>query len=101
MVIEYIRYKIGADRAEAFVHAYETAATSLRESAVCLGYELSRCVEATDSYILRIEWQSTEAHLTGFRTSPEFRTFFQAVQPYFHDIEEMRHYEPAALRWSR
>lgn len=27
----------------------------------------------------------------GFRTGPEFKTFFALVQPYVNDIEEMHH----------
>jgi hypothetical protein len=42
---------------------------------------------------VRIEWDSEEGHLSGFRRSPEFRRLFAAVGPFVHDIEEMRHYE--------
>jgi hypothetical protein len=42
--------------------------------------------------VVRIEWDSEEGHLTAFRQSPEFRSFFEAVGPFVHDIEEMRHY---------
>jgi hypothetical protein len=28
-----------------------------------------------------------------FRSSTEFREFFKHVQPFFNDIQEMRHYE--------
>jgi hypothetical protein len=34
-----------------------------------------------------------EGHLSGFRQSSEFRSFFEAVGPFVHDIEEMRHYQ--------
>jgi hypothetical protein len=36
---------------------------------------------------------SEDGHLSGFRQSPEFRRFFEAVGPFVHDIQEMRHYE--------
>jgi quinol monooxygenase YgiN len=101
LVVEYIRYSIGADRADAFLRSYEIAANSLRQSLVCLAYELSRCSEAPEAYILRIEWESTDAHLKGFRVSAEFKTFFEAIKPYIKDIEEMRHYEPTAVLWRR
>lgn len=42
---------------------------------------------------VRIEWDSQDGHIKGFRTSPEFQTFYEAVRPFFNDIEEMRHYE--------
>jgi quinol monooxygenase YgiN len=101
MVNEYLRYKVGADRAAAFLTAYGEAAASLRKSPHCLGYELSQCTEAPEHFVLRIQWVSTDAHLQGFRASPEFQDFFRAVKPFVNDIEEMRHYELTPLRWSR
>jgi hypothetical protein len=44
---------------------------------------------------------SEEAHIKGFRTSPQFKPFFAAVQPFIKDIAEMRHYELTALQWAR
>jgi quinol monooxygenase YgiN len=93
MIVEYIRYKIPSKDAEAFEKDYATAAASLRSSPHCLNYELCRCVEEASSYILRIEWDSVEGHMQGFRNSAEFRSFFAAIKPYVSQIEEMRHYE--------
>lgn len=101
MVVEYIRYSIAADRADAFLRSYEIAANSLRQSPICHAYELSRCSEAPQAFMLRIEWESTDAHLKVFRLSAEFKTFFEAIKPYVKDIEEMRHYEPTAVLWRR
>jgi len=101
MIVEYIRYGIEAARAEEFEAAYERAVKSLRASAHCLGYELSRCKEAPDSFVLRIEWDSLQGHLEGFRKSPEFTPFLAAIQPFIKDIAEMRHYEVLPIRWSR
>jgi quinol monooxygenase YgiN len=93
MIVEYTRYKIDSTRREAFEMAYEKALGSLGASSHCVAYELSHCTEDSDHYILRIEWDSVEGHLKGFRSSPEFRAFFATVQPFVKNIEEMRHYE--------
>jgi quinol monooxygenase YgiN len=93
MIVEYTRYKIDEARRETFETAYKKAGASLEASSYCLAYELSHCIEDPEHYILRIEWDSEEGHLKGFRTSPEFRSFFALVQPYVKDIEEMRHYQ--------
>jgi hemoglobin len=93
MIVEYTRYKIEPARREAFENAYRKAVGSLEGSSHCLAYELSHCSEDPDHYTLRIEWDSEEGHLKGFRSSPEFRAFFAAVQPFVKDIEEMRHYQ--------
>lgn len=93
MIVEYIRYKIDESRRNAFEKAYVQAGESLAASKYCLAYELTRCTEDAQQYILRIEWDSADGHMKGFRSSPEFKTFFAAIQPYVKDIEEMRHYE--------
>ncbi|MBI3563282.1 MAG: antibiotic biosynthesis monooxygenase [Gammaproteobacteria bacterium] len=104
MIVEYIRYKLHEqaseskeDSASAFETAYRAAAFSLDVSPHCLGYELSRCVEEQNRYILRIEWDSVDGHLTGFRRAPEFAPFFAAIKPYINQIEEMQHYTPTSI----
>jgi quinol monooxygenase YgiN len=101
MIVEYVRYRIDAERHGVFVRAYGEALTTLRESPYCLGYELSRCTETPDHFVLRIEWTSEDDHLRGFRKSPLFRPFLQAVSPFFKNLEEMRHYAPTDLQWVR
>lgn len=97
MTVEYIRYTIDEGRQEAFVAAYAAAMGPLLASPFCQGAELARCVEAPESYVLRIEWTSVRDHMEGFRQSAEFRAFLAEVRPYIGDIAEMRHYEPVPL----
>jgi quinol monooxygenase YgiN len=92
MIVEYIRYKIESEQHKEFEDAYDKAGKSLRASPHCIQYELSNCIEEPKRYILRIEWDSQDGHLKGFRTGPEFQTFFEAVRPFYNNIEEMHHY---------
>jgi heme-degrading monooxygenase HmoA len=96
MIVEYIRYRVPEDRAREFEEAYRGAGSSLEASPHCERYEIARCTEDPIAYTVRIEWDSAEGHMSGFRTSPQFRTFFAAVQPFVGQIEEMRHYEVTA-----
>jgi quinol monooxygenase YgiN len=93
MVVEYIRYTIDSERAQVFEQAYRRAAVALDASEHCVRYEVSRCSDDATQYVVRIDWDSEEGHLSGFRRSPEFRSFFEAVGPFVHDIDEMRHYQ--------
>jgi quinol monooxygenase YgiN len=93
MIVEYTRYKIDPTRREKFLADYKLAADSLKSSTHCLSYELSQCSEDENSFVLRLEWDSEEGHLKGFRNSPEFTSFFSHVRAYVNDIEEMRHYK--------
>ncbi|MFE2347519.1 globin domain-containing protein [Kitasatospora cineracea] len=97
MTVEYIRYRIDGARAAAFEAAYARAAEPLARAEQCLDFELSRCTEAPDHYVLRIRWTSTEEHLEGFRKGEHFAAFFAEIKPYVADIQEMRHYEPTAV----
>ncbi|TDE10971.1 group II truncated hemoglobin [Jiangella asiatica] len=97
MIVEYIRYRIEAAAAEEFEAAYRRAGAVLREVRECVDFELTRCVEAPEQYVVRIRWTSAEAHLSGFRNGPAFARFFEQVRPYVDAIEEMRHYETTGV----
>jgi len=101
MIVEYIRYTVSADESAALIAAYQSAGASLRASVHCQAFELTQCSEAPGVFVLRIVWDSLAGHLQGFRSSPEFRSFFQAVQPFVGQIDEMRHYEVTQVSWRR
>jgi len=90
--VEYIRYRIALPDQQAFEDAYAKAAESLAASPECLDYELARCQEEPERYILRIRWTSVEDHLQGFRKGEHFPAFFSAIRPFVTSIEEMQHY---------
>lgn len=62
MVVEYIRYVVEAERAEAFERAYERARQVLDGRPHCLRWELARGVEEPDHFMVRIEWDSLASH---------------------------------------
>ncbi|WP_371817299.1 putative quinol monooxygenase [Myxococcus sp. CA051A] len=93
MIVEYIRYDIPAERADAFLEAYRAAGEHLRASPHCLRYEVSRGSEEPHHFVVRIEWDSLEGHMKGFRGSAAFQKFFVLVRPFVSDIQEMKHYD--------
>lgn len=98
MILEYIRYNVPEGGRDAFEAAYGEAQASLVSSPHCLAYELARCGEEPGRYILRIEWDSAEGHLQGFRRGPDFPPFLAAIRPFIPHIEEMRHYHVTSVR---
>lgn len=101
MTIEYIRYQLTEHSSDQLQAAYEKAAKHLESAPECLGYELSRCEEQPSSFVLRIEWASTEAHLLAFRKGENFPRFLQEVRPFVGEITEMRHYSVTRVAWTR
>ena len=98
MSVEIIRYVIPEGREAEFEQAYEQAQAYLAGSPHCLGYELFRCEEEPQRYLLRIDWTSTTDHLNGFRKSPEFPAFVALVRPFIENIKEMQHYHGTSVR---
>jgi quinol monooxygenase YgiN len=92
MVVEIIRYNIAPESAEHFIKAYTEAGTYLNRSKHCLSYEVIKGIEEPNNFIVRIEWDSMEGHMQGFRTGPDFQNFFALVKPFFNAILEMKHY---------
>jgi len=93
MTVEYIRYKVTPEQREAFIQSYKNASEQLENSEFCMAYELTECEEEPCQFILRIEWTSSEEHISGFRKSSVFPAFFANVKPFFDNIQEMRHYK--------
>ncbi len=100
MIVEYIRYRVGEDRADAFLADYARAAQVLDRAKQCVDYELTRSVDEPACHVLRIRWTSAEDHLQGFRGGDLFPEFLAAIRPYVGDIEEMRHYATTAVAGS-
>jgi heme-degrading monooxygenase HmoA len=96
MIVEYIRYKIDPSRNAEFEEAYRRAGAFLDSSPHCERWEVARCVDEPEKQIVRIEWDSVEGHLQGFRKSPDFKPFLEATGPFYKDIEEMTHYQVSA-----
>jgi len=101
MTVEYIRYELAAHQPDDLVRAYTIAADALRAAPECMAFELAQCEEAPHSFVLRIEWQSTDAHLQGFRKGPQFPPFLAAIKPFIAEIAEMRHYSPTSVVFRR
>lgn len=92
MIVEYIRYEISPTQHDQFIAAYRAAAEALDVSEHCRSYEISQGIEEQNNFIVRIGWDSVEGHEKGFRTSPQFMSFFAKVKPFFEQIREMKHY---------
>jgi quinol monooxygenase YgiN len=101
MIVEYVRYELKTHTAQALIDAYAHAGEHLRAAPECLGYELTQCEEAPTSLVLRILWQSSEAHTLGFRKGPCFPPFLALIRPFIEEIAEMRHYAKTPVEWSR
>ncbi|MGQ0837705.1 group II truncated hemoglobin [Actinokineospora sp.] len=97
MTVEYVQYRISASDRDAFEAAHRRTIVRLASAAECLGFELTRCENDRESYILCIRWTPTEAHPAGVRSREAFREFLFEIQPYVAAIEETWHSAPTGI----
>jgi hypothetical protein len=98
---EYIRYTVPQARAREFERAYLAAGKVLEVDEHCLGCEVAPGVEEPRHFVVRIEWDSIEGTNRAFGPAPGFGGFFAAVEPFFSNIAEMKHYEVVDHAWRR
>ncbi|HEX8604230.1 MAG TPA: antibiotic biosynthesis monooxygenase [Pseudoduganella sp.] len=101
MIVEYIRYELNQHSTEELLDAYRAAALHLRAAPECLGYELAVRDDAPSTCVVRITWQSAEAHMSAFRRGPHFPPFLDLIRPYIGEIAEMKHYTLTDVVWAR
>jgi hemoglobin len=85
MTVEYIRYRIPAERAAEFEAAYADAAKALAGEPECVAYELTRGIDEPEQYVFRATWNSPN-------TQAENR-----LKDYEGDIIDRRDYEKTAV----
>ena len=81
------------ERVDALIEAFTGGDARIRAS-----LERTYKEEGPEKQIVRIEWDSAEGHLQGFRQSADFKPFLEAIGPFYGDIEEMTHYQVTATR---
>lgn len=93
MVIERVALRIKDGQQEAFEEAMSEARKLLEGAAGSRAVTVGRGVENPSTYVLLIEWDSVDDHVT-FTKTDEFGQFGGAVGQYFADKPAMEHFEP-------
>jgi heme-degrading monooxygenase HmoA len=57
-----------------------------------VSHQLQRCVEASNRYVLLVNWTSLEAHTVGFRGSPEYQQWKQLLHHFYDPFPTVEHY---------
>jgi heme-degrading monooxygenase HmoA len=97
MILEIADIRITPDVATGFEAAARCGLdTVLSKANGFKRYELRRCIESPDRYVLLIEWETLEAHTIGFRQSPAYAQWREIVGPFFAQAPFVEHFELVA-----
>ena len=75
---------------EAAIHKGVT--TIISQSKGFQGYTVSRSIETPERYLLRIQWDTLEDHMVGFRESELFPQWRAIVGPFFTAPPAVEHF---------
>jgi heme-degrading monooxygenase HmoA len=58
-----------------------------------LGFQVQKCIETPERYVLLIRWQTLENHTVDFRQSQTFQEWRAIVGPFFATPPHVEHFE--------
>lgn len=85
-------FDIVPGREEEFTEAYAGAKHLVEATVGCGAVRMTRGVESPSRFVLLIEWDSVEAHETGFRASDRFPEWRAAIGPFFASPPVVEHF---------
>ena len=94
MILEVADIRIQAgQQAEFDIAIQHGISTVASKSPGFLGYEVQKCVETPERYLLLIRWATLENHTVDFRGGPLFAQWRAIVGPFFASPPVVEHFE--------
>jgi heme-degrading monooxygenase HmoA len=87
---------IRAGQSAEFEAAFQQAAPLIATAPGYLDHELHKCQDTPGRYLVLEHWQSRDAHMLGFRQSPEFQEWKRLTHHFYDPFPTVEHYEPLA-----
>jgi heme-degrading monooxygenase HmoA len=92
MILEHAILNVRPGESPAFLVAIEQALPLMTATPGFLGFELRRCHEAADRYLLLVRWDTVEAHTIGFRGSERYQQWRAKLHHFYDPFPVVEHY---------
>ena len=92
-ILERALFTIKPGTVNEFATAFASARKLLEASPGFQGLEMRQGIEAPDTFVLLVWWDSVEAHMEGFRESPAILEWRTLLSPFFAATPQMEHYD--------
>ena len=93
MVLEVAILNVKPGQTQAFEAAFREASQYIAASPGYLSYELRRCIEDSNRYLLLVHWQTLEDHTQGFRGSQNYEHWRRLLHHFYDPFPTVEHYE--------
>ena len=92
MILEHVLLPVRVDRSVEFEAAFAEARHLVEASTGFRGLSLTRGVEHPETYLLLIEWDSLDAHETGFRGSAAYARWKELLHGFYDPFPTVTHF---------
>lgn len=92
MVLEVALIDVAPGQEEQFAAAYAEGHRVLAGTPGCRSVRMTRGIESPSRFVLLVEWDSVEAHETGFRATERFDRWRALIGPYFAAPPVVEHF---------
>ncbi len=93
MILEVAILNVRPGMTAAFEEAFRQASSIICAMPGYVSHQLQRCIEAPSRYVLRVNWQTLEAHTVGFRGSPKCEDWQRMLHHFYSPFPTVEHYE--------
>ena len=96
MILEVAILNVRPGQEHDFESAFALAAPIIASMPGYVSHQLQRCLEASNRYVLLVEWTTLEAHTLGFRGSREYQRWKTLLHHFYDPFPTVEHYEMVA-----
>jgi heme-degrading monooxygenase HmoA len=94
MVIEIADIRVRPEDRAAFTEAIQrAAATVLSKAGGYRSHSILACQETPGRFLLKVDWETLEAHTVGFRQSAAFADWRAIIGPFFTQPPHVEHFD--------
>jgi heme-degrading monooxygenase HmoA len=97
MIVEVVMAEVRPSTEADYVSAFREASTHLRTVPGYVTHDLRRSLETPHRFGFTITWESVEAHMVGFRNSPQYQQWKRLLHRFYDPFPVVEHYETIAL----
>ncbi|NRQ48631.1 antibiotic biosynthesis monooxygenase family protein [Aeromicrobium stalagmiti] len=94
MIVEQGILRIVPGEEAAFELAMESAKTIIAAMPGFRRLQVSRGIEASETYLLLVEWDTLEDHTQGFRGSVDYERWRSALHHFYDPFPVIEHFAP-------
>jgi heme-degrading monooxygenase HmoA len=92
MILEVAILNVVAGKEKEFETAFSEAKKIISSSKGFINYQLQKCIEINNQYILLVNWETLEDHTEGFRKSEAYKEWKKLLHHFYEPFPTVQHY---------